>query len=892
MVRIIPRKTKVKMEFVRGFTVMDLVLAVLVAAILIVLIASDFDGHIWVAIVWAIFGISLFFKISDTDRLYITYVHIIRYSMQKKVYEKHPKNNKPNIKAIVPFEKIYQDRFISFGEYYAQVLEVKPILFGLLNEYNQNNVIDVGFSNALRRLEESQVCEIVKINKAMVLDNYAYNENKKFDRLLEQVYEKQMTQSELDAREPVFQERLSFIESRNRKEKIYKDYFYIVVLGKDIEALENTINGMASALSSSLVPVETKRLTGAELAVFIRANYNREFNEREIESVSYIDYVNWATPEKIKFKSAKYSVDDKYYRTFVINEYPLQVGNAWGASFFLLDRTKVVMKFKKAQKYESERKIDKAIMDMESKLYKTGKSSTQIEIKTHLDTLRNLLTELKNNNQQLYDVNTFITCEDTARKDVKAVLKQEGFRFSELYARQIDAFISSNISMRDNMPELQRGFPTYTLAGVFPFVSSELQDENGIYIGDNVYPVFVDFFQRDSQRVNSNMMVIGKSGSGKSYAIKMLLANFAADNTKIFICDPEKEYYKLTESLKGKLIDVGSSLQGILNPFHVIRALDKDDDENDYASKSDYFKVEKKDDSFNQHLQFLEQFFRTVLEGISSDAFEIVNSLVLEMYARKKIDENTDLKKLKPTDYPIFDDLYNLVKEKLETSTNEFYSKNLRIVEAYIRKFAKGGRNSNLWNGPTSIETNENFVCFNFQSLIAGNNDMLTNAQMLLVFKYLENEIINNKDYNTLHNTNRKIIIAVDEAHTFINPKYPIALNFMTAMAKRIRKYGGMQIVITQNINDFVGSEEIKRQSTAVINACQYSIIFSLSPNDVNDLIELYKNSGGINKEEQNSIVTAQRGQAFVITSPTSRTMVQIRALDYVENMYEDKKKR
>ena len=892
MVRIIPRKTKVKMEFVRGFTVMDLVLAVLVAAILIVLIASDFDGHIWVAIVWAIFGISLFFKISDTDRLYITYVHIIRYSMQKKVYEKHPKNNKPNIKAIVPFEKIYQDRFISFGEYYAQVLEVKPILFGLLNEYNQNNVIDVGFSNALRRLEESQVCEIVKINKAMVLDNYAYNENKKFDRLLEQVYEKQMTQSELDAREPVFQERLSFIESRNRKEKIYKDYFYIVVLGKDIEALENTINGMASALSSSLVPVETKRLTGAELAVFIRANYNREFNEREIESVSYTDYVNWATPEKIRFKSAKYSVDDKYYRTFVINEYPLQVGNAWGASFFLLDRTKVVMKFKKAQKYESERKIDKAIMDMESKLYKTGKSSTQIEIKTHLDTLRNLLTELKNNNQQLYDVNTFITCEDTARKDVKAVLKQEGFRFSELYARQIDAFISSNISMRDNMPELQRGFPTYTLAGVFPFVSSELQDENGIYIGDNVYPVFVDFFQRDSQRVNSNMMVIGKSGSGKSYAIKMLLANFAADNTKIFICDPEKEYYKLTESLKGKLIDVGSSLQGILNPFHVIRALDKDDDENDYASKSDYFKVEKKDDSFNQHLQFLEQFFRTVLEGISSDAFEIVNSLVLEMYARKKIDENTDLKKLKPTDYPIFDDLYNLVKEKLETSTNEFYSKNLRIVEAYIRKFAKGGRNSNLWNGPTSIETNENFVCFNFQSLIAGNNDMLTNAQMLLVFKYLENEIINNKDYNTLHNTNRKIIIAVDEAHTFINPKYPIALNFMTAMAKRIRKYGGMQIVITQNINDFVGSEEIKRQSTAVINACQYSIIFSLSPNDVNDLIELYKNSGGINKEEQNSIVTAQRGQAFVITSPTSRTMVQIRALDYVENMYEDKKKR
>lgn len=886
MVRIIPRRTKVKLEFIRGFTAIDLILAVIAAVILIVLIISNFEGHIWVAIVWAIFGVSLFFKISDSDRLYITYVHIIRYTMQKKTYQKYPKNNKPNIKAIVPFEGIYQDRFLSFGDYYAQVLEVKPILFGLLNEYNQNNVIDVGFGNALRRLEESQVCEIVKINKAMVLDEYTNNENRKYDRLLEQVFEKQMTQAEFDARAPIFQARLNYIEGRNRQEKIYKDYFYLVVLGKDIEALENTVNGMASSLATSLVPVTTRRLSGEELAIFVKANYNREFDEREIETVPYTDYIKWATPDKIKFKMAKYSVDDKNYRTFVINEYPLQVGNAWGASFFLLDRTKVVMKFKKAPKFESERKIDKAIMDMETKLYKTGKSSTQIELQTHLDTLRDLLQQLKNNNQQLYDVNTFITCEDTARKDVKAVLKQEGFRYSELYARQIDAFISSNISMRDNMTETQRGFPTYTLAGVFPFVSSELQDENGIYIGDNMYPVFVDFFQRDNQRVNSNMMVIGKSGSGKSYAIKMLLANFAADNTKIFICDPEKEYYRLTESLKGKLIDVGSSLQGIINPFHVIRALDKADDEDD-GSQSEYFKVERKDDSFNQHLQFLEQFFRTVLDGISSDAFEIVNSLVLKMYSDKNINEDTDLTKLKPEDYPIFDDLYALIQKELKTSKDEFYSQNLRIVEAYIRKFAKGGRNSNLWNGPTSIETNENFVCFNFQSLIAGNNDMLTNAQMLLVFKYLENEIINNKDYNDTHGTNRKIIIAVDEAHTFINPKYPIALNFMTAMAKRIRKYGGMQIVITQNINDFVGSEEIKRQSTAVINACQYSIIFSLSPNDVNDLIELYKNSGGINKEEQNSIVTAQRGQAFVITAPTARTTVHIRALDGIEAMYE-----
>ena len=279
------------------------------------------------------------------------------------------------------------------------------------------------------------------------------------------------------------------------------------------------------------------------------------------------------------------------------------------------------------------------------------------------------------------------------------------------------------------------------------------------------------------------------------------------------------------------------------------------------------------------------------MEGISSDAFELLNSLIVDTYKKKGIDENTYIPALKPADFPIFDDLYALILDRIKTCKDDFTLRNLMTIETYIKKFATGGRNSKLWNGPTSIETNENFVCFNFQSLIANNNALLTNAQMLLVFRYLNNEIINNKDFNAKYHkgdkkNNRKIIVAVDEAHVFINPRYPIALDFMAQMAKRIRKYSGMQIVITQNIADFVGSEEIQRQSTAVINACQYSLIFALAPNDINDLVELYKKSGGINEEEQNAIVTATLGQAFLITGPTNRTMIQVVAQDYIRAMF------
>ena len=897
MVRVIPRKTKVKSEFIRGVTGVDILLGFIFAAVAIILFMANFDFHIWVGIAWCIIAVSMFLKFADDTRFYNTLLFLLRYSVQKKKFSKGDgEKQKSDIKEIIAYEGIYQDRFINFGPYYAQVIEIQPMFFTLLTEYYQDNVIE-SFANALRRLNMDQSCSIVKISKPMILDRYIYNENHKYDVLYDMQYDGQISQAEIDARAPIFEERVSLYELMNRQAKIFKDHFYLVVYDKDMEILENTTSGMISAMGNSLNPITARKLEGTDLVVFLKANFGKEFDERDLEITPISEYINWATPDKIKFNIARYFVDDQCYRCYSLTDYPLQVGNAWGAQFFLLDRTKIVMKFSPTPKMDAEKQIDRAIMEMEAKYSRSGKSSTQIELQTHLETLRDLLVSLKNNNQQLFNVNTYVVAEDVAKKDVRAMLKQQGFKYSELFARQIDGFISSNISKRDSMKTSMRGIPTSTLAATFPFISNALQDPNGIYLGDNEYPVFVDFFKRDRERVNSNMMVIGKSGSGKSYATKTLLTNLAADNCKIFILDPENEYKDLTINLGGKFIDVGSSTHGIINPFHVISSLEASEDEekeeeefDEYGRPIEKKKVAKKlDDSFPQHLQFLEQFFRVILEGINADAFEVLNSLIIDMYKEFNIDYKTNLARLKPEDYPTFDALYDLILRRIKTAKDEFSLRNLMTVETYIKKFASGGRNSALWNGPTSIETNENFVTFNFQSLVAGNNPTITNAQMLLVFRYLNNEIINNKDFNKKYRKNRKVIVAVDEAHIFINPKYPIALDFMAQMAKRIRKYGGMQIVITQNISDFVGTEEIRRQSTAVINACQYSLIFSLAPADINDLVQLYEKSGGINEEEQNSIVTAGVGQAFLITSPTARTTVQIIAQDYVKQLFEGK---
>ncbi len=893
MVRIIPRKTKVRFEFFRGVTLIDLILGLIFGAIAVIMFMSSFEYATWLALAWLIIAVSMFFKPADDVRFYVTLIYLLKFMVEKKKFAKaydKEGNYVGDVQTIIPYSGVVQDKFIDYGTYYGMVVEVNPMFFTLLTEKYQDNVIE-SFANAIRRLSEEQVCMLIKTRTPMVLDQYIHNENKKYDTLYDMQYDGQISEEEIDARAPIFEERVTFYELLNRQQKVLKDHFYLIVFDKDREILENTVSGMVSAMYSALSPVSSNILTGKDLYVFLKSNLGEDFDERDLDVMPINKYADWIMPEKIKFGAGRFFIDKACYRMFNVTDYPLHVGNAWGADLFLLDKTKTVMKFTPMSRIDSEKQIDKAIMEMESKLSKSGRSSTQIELETHLETLRNLLASLKNANEQLYNVNTYIVADDSAKKDVRAMLRQNGFKYSEMFSRQMEGFISSNISKRDSMKVNLRGIPTTTLAATFPFISNSLQDPNGIYLGDNIYPVFVDFFKRDRERVNSNMMVIGKSGSGKSYATKTLLTNLSADNCKIFILDPENEYKALTRKLGGKFIDVGSSMQGIINPFHVISSLEASEDEKEELDENGDVIVKeqtKVDDSFVQHLQFLEQFFRVILEGISSDAFEFLNSLLIDVYKRKGITNETNLSKMKATDYPVFDDLYDLILERLQTAKDEFTTKNLMQVETYIKKFARGGRNSALWNGPTSIETNENFVTFNFQSLIAGNNPTISNAQMLLVFRYLNNEIINNKDFNTKYHKNRKVIVAVDEAHVFINPSYPVALDFMAQMAKRIRKYGGMLLVITQNLADFVGSDEIKRQSTAVINACQYSMIFALAPNDVNDLVELYKKSGGINEEEQNQIATAGVGQCFLITGPSSRTTVQVIAHNYVKQLFSD----
>ncbi len=900
--RIIPKKTKVTTELFKGISVIDVIVAMFGALVAIALVTSNIPYAIWIAIGVIVIFVFLLLPMDD-EKVYMMFFHFIQHFARPSMVQgkgKKAKASSINVNDITPFTGI-EEQYISYnGEYYATVIEISSIEFRFFSEMRQDSLIDKNLGAVIRTISGEQTGAFVKIDRPVIYDEYIKTEERKIKELKQAFLDDMINEEELTERVGIIYDRMEEIDRINHKDKVYRPFHYLVFFDQKKPILADQTRNAVSQLNGAGLPV--RQLKGKDLAIFLKYQYTQLFDEREADDLAPEEYMDWILPEKVEFQSRIIKYDGLITHTFKIYDYPMIVGNAWGARLFNIPNTRVVMKFKPVDRFQSIKRIDRAIDELRGQSGETGKISRLMELNEHIASLAELLSTLQSDNETLFDTNTYVTIYDyelterykklaegdktsshsssasqyvSLKKKIKRTLAEGSFKVQDLYMQTFDAYASSHISAFDAFDKKSRGIHSSSIAAAFPFVYPTLCDRDGMCFGrSGGSPVFVNFFQRDTERVNSNMAIIGKSGSGKSFATKTILSNLAADNSKIFILDPENEYGALAKNLGGKLIDVGKATEGNLNPFHIITAVA---DESDDGGSSN---------SFNAHLQFLEEFFRTIMPGVENDAMEYLNNLFPRLYSERGIDADTDLSALQPEDYPIFDDLYDKILTDFQLSSSDYTKKNLRVLLNYVSKFSTGGRNSHLWNHPSSISTLENFIVFNFQSLLANRNNIIANAQMMLVLKYLDNEIIKNRDYNILHRASRKIVIVIDEAHVFIDEKYPIALDFMFQLAKRIRKYNGMQIIITQNIKDFVGTEELARKSTAIINACQYSFIFPLAPNDMHDLCKLYEKAGEINESEQDQIVNNPRGRAFVVTSPSSRTCVDIVATEDIQDLF------
>ena len=871
--RIIPKKIKVKNTVWKCYSMADVIVALIVFAIIFIAITSG--AYVFAAIMGLLAAVM--FMPTQDGIFYSCILENIKFLFAKKVYTDSADKQKESIDAILDLKDIKENGLIEYGGgYFGRVIKVGQKNFGIEDVVQQNIDIDY-LANALKMLDGTQCADIIKIDRPVNLDNFAQD---LFGRLAE-MKESVDGEEVREIKTAILRERIDRIDKMNNILKQYLSDYYIIVYGRNELDLENTTINVASEINKC--GLNTKLLGRKDTAIFLKYSFSRNFDEREIKEIEDNRLIDWVKSKKIEFRANSYTMDGTQAAVFAIADYPLRVRNAWGADVFNIPNTKVVLHVKPVDKFKAIKRIDKCIGEMETKQILSEKASEANSAETHRETMNALLDSLQTENESLLDVTLTITAynyldDDNYKKAVRRSIMTGNFKPSNLYGLQIEGFKSSAISPVSTLKNYERGINSSSLAAVFPFVRTFVMDDGGIMLGENKangFPFIFNMWKRGNLYQNSNGMIIGKSGSGKSFFLKSLIANEWANDTRVIILDPEAEYLTLTKNLSGNLIDVGNAKEGRINPFHIYKILTEDGLPADPVV------------TFNTHLKMLESFFKIVFVGANSDVIELINNLAVEAYARKGIYETTDCTQLNAEDFPLFTDLLAVLREKNKEETDGLTLRDMRTAELYLQKFVSG-RYSDIWNAPSTLKVNADLIDFNFQSLFANKNNTVANAQMLLVFRFIEQEVINAREANKSGKNLRTLIIA-DEAHLFIDAKFPIALDFFFSMSKRIRKYNGSFIPATQNIADWNANEELRSKTSAILKNSQYTFIFKLSAPDMKDVLDVYKAGDSFNADEQRMIISAVTGQVFFIGSTELRTNVKITTGEYVKSLFEDK---
>lgn len=873
--RIIPKKIKVKNTVWKCYSMPDVIVALVMFAIIF---ASVTTGNWAIAVILGIVSVVMFMPTQD-GIFYACILENVKFLFSQKKYTAAAKSAKESVDALIPLKNIRDNGLIEYaGGSFGRVIKIGQKNFGIEDAVQQN--IDINyFANALKLIDGNQSADIVKIDRPVNLDAFA---GELFGRLND-VRESMDSDDVKSIKDGILRERIDAIDRLNNIRKQYISDYYIVLYGRNELDLENAAVNVSSEINKC--GLSTKLLGKRETAVFLKYSHSRCFDEREASGLSDDELLEWVKPKEIAFKANKYMIDGVEASILAVADYPLRVKNAWGAELFNIPNTKVVMHVKPVEKYKAIRRIDKCISDMETKQIMSEKASEANSAEIHKETMDALLDSLQAENESLFDVTLTVTAYNylnnaNYKKNTRRAMLTGNFKASALYGLQIEAFKLAVIAPQSCLKNYERGINSSSLAAAFPFVRIFVMDKGGIMLGENKtnrYPFIFDLWKRGNLYQNSNAMIIGKSGSGKSFFLKSLILNEWANNTRVIVCDPEAEYLTLTRNLKGNIIDVGNAKEGRINPFHIYKILTEEGTPADPVV------------TFNTHLKMLESFFKIVLVGASQDVIELINNLVVETYEQKGITETTDCSDFKAEDFPLFSDLLETLQAKDKESMDSLTLRDMRTAELYLTKFVSG-RYSDIWNAPSTLKTDASIIDFNFQSLFANKNNVVANAQMLLVFRFIEQEVINARELNR-YGKNLHTMIVCDEAHLFIDAKFPIALDFFYQMSKRIRKYNGSFIPATQNIADWNANEELRSKTSAIIKNSQYLFIFKLAAPDMKDVLDVYKAGDSFNEEEQRMIISAVTGQAFFVGSSELRACIRIKSGEYARELFEDKTK-
>ena len=544
----------------------------------------------------------------------------------------------------------------------------------------------------------------------------------------------------------------------------------------------------------------------------------------------------------MKFDKNKLYLGDRFSKIFTIVYYPSNIDMGWLAKLTQNTGAIFSINIEPTDNTELIENLDARVRDA-STLSKIAKNESikqmrEAEVKEASDIIGRMI----NNNEVVSYLTIYICvsaqeekelnskCEEVKREVQKLKLKMRPVT-NFLLTSGFKAVAPFFTIQKDLTEYFKRNILTSSFTGGFLFNTNTFIDNKGFYFGINQNGGIIIFniWKKDYDRTNSNMVVVGSSGSGKSLSVKHLIYN-ELPNSKILIIDSEDEYTYLGKNLKGKIINCGGTQTGyILNPLQIRVNKDDEDDLNVIAL----------------HFQFLHTFFEILFPSLTDIEFSLLDLVLEDLYTRFGITQDVDISKLANTDFPKLEDLYYLLEDKNEIDYKEEYVKLLSLLRPISI-----GQASTIWNGYTDITIDTRLTIFNTKNMQEF-QAQYKRAQYYNIMSYAWEILSKNKD-------ERDILIA-DECHILVDPNIPQTLEYLRNISKRARKYNSSIIVITQSIEDFL-NEKIKLYGQSLLANSTYKMFFKMDGQDLRDVVKTF----GLTQKEESLIYNAKKGECLL----------------------------
>ena len=590
------------------------------------------------------------------------------------------------------------------------------------------------------------------------------------------------------------------------------------------------------------------------------------------------DFLDMVAPSVIDFKVDHYLCGNTCRCVWALREYPTSTDEQ-AILRHLGEMDGVTIRIYTRQVTPSE---ERRIIHNAANKHRMSRSSTEdlqqtVTAEANLQDVVTLVSSMHRNREPLLHCAVFLelTAPDydalkLLQTDVLTELVRSKLNVDRLMLRQQEGFVSVMPAGRNAFgAQFERVLPASSVANLYPFNYSGKTDPHGFYIGKDKYGanILVDFDKRDDDKTSANILILGNSGQGKSYLLKLLLLNFLEAGKSMISLDVEHEQKDMCETVGGCFMDLMGGVYRI-NPLEP-----KCWDDGSGPEDRDAPEAFRKSTRLSQHISFLKDFFRAY-KDFSDRHIDAIEIMVGKLYAKWGISDSTNFAGLKPQDYPILSDLYELIEQEYKEydgNCHQLYTAELlQEILLGLHSMCQGAE-AQFFNGHTNV-TSSRFIVFGVKGLLQASKNV-RGAMLFNILSYMSDRLL------TIGNTTATL----DELYVWLSDNVSVGttiIEYIRNTLKRVRKKDSNLIMASQNLEDF-DREGIRELTKPLFAIPPHQFIFNCGSIDKRFYMDLLQ----LEEAEYNLIRFPQRG-VCLFKCGNERYLLEVHAPTYKEALF------